>query len=189
VPIDRIDTRKSHFKKKGVVLRLSITKYLAALVIAIAAVAGLGGASASADSLSQTRAVPTTPSQGTFKLVPVDVVPGKITPQSATKCTNGAMTCQRLVGSGLTVNSWTSDAIQVQETSCNIVATFKYNVTITNPGVWAVATFPGCHTMPAGGETLWETQNVGPVTFSGRTYVNVSWTNGMGTTPNAEIHS
>ncbi|ASQ91842.1 hypothetical protein CGL27_00225 [Streptomyces sp. 11-1-2] len=114
---------------------------------------------------------------------------GESAVQSATKCTSGNNTCQVIKGRGLKIDSWTSHAYQFPQNgrTCDIVVTFKYNVTIAHPGVWQVATFRGCKVAPSRGYIRWDAHNVGPVTFSGRTFVNVSWTDGFGTTPKAEI--
>lgn len=169
-----------------------------ALVVGALMFAAAGGATYSAEAAAPAAAdapavavSPAGQAPTSQRLVPHIYYNDSVKPASATKCTANADTCMYVVGSGLTVSSWTSKAYQFPEdgVQCNIVATFRYNVTIANPGVWDVATFPGCETAPPNGYILWTSPNVGPVTFSGRTYVNVSWTNGFGTTPNAEIHS
>ncbi|WP_234357221.1 hypothetical protein [Streptomyces sp. NBRC 110028] len=111
--------------------------------------------------------------------------------ESATKCTAPSNdTCQVLKGRKLKLDSWTSLAYRFPRHGrvCDILATFKYNVTILHPGVWEVAKFRGCKTAPPNGYIRWDSANVGPVTFNGNTYVNVAWTDGFGTTPKAHVH-
>ncbi|MEC3992082.1 hypothetical protein VSR01_00370 [Actinacidiphila sp. DG2A-62] len=122
------------------------------------------------------------------KLTPTVHYDSEAQPDNATKCIGD--TCQKLVGSGLRVDSWTSYTRQYVGTVCDVTATFRYNVTTSDPGVWDVAVFPGCETAPGGdGYVAWGSDNVGPVTFNGTTYVNVAWSSGFRTTPNAEIHA
>lgn len=125
------------------------------------------------------------------ELIPEVVEEGvPISVMSSTKCTANGDTCQILKGKGLKLDSWYSTTYQFPEDGkkCNILATFKYNVKSDNPKVWDIAKFSGCKTAPARGYIKWTTANVGSVTFSSKTHVNVSWTNGFGTTPVAEVH-
>ncbi|MGV9313279.1 hypothetical protein ACWDR0_13940 [Streptomyces sp. NPDC003691] len=136
---------------------------------------------------------PIGPGPHELNLVPevVEGEPPPVSGQSATKCTPNGDTCQILKGSGLRVDKWWSTAYQfpADGRKCDILATFKYNTTHpSGPNVWAIASFPGCATARPGTFIKWTTEDVGPVIFSRNNHVNVSWTDGFGTTPNAHVH-
>ncbi|AXU17518.1 hypothetical protein I3J09_28055 (plasmid) [Streptomyces clavuligerus] len=137
---------------------------------------------------------PAPPGSREVSLTPEIIYDGAppVSEESATKCTANGDTCQILKGSGLTVDRWYSTAYQfpADGPKCNIVATFKYNTRHSaGPHVWDVASFRGCATAPPRGYIKWTTSNVGPVVFSRNNHVNVSWTDGFGTTPDAHVHS
>ncbi|WP_405577227.1 hypothetical protein [Streptomyces sp. NBC_01190] len=108
--------------------------------------------------------------------------PVVVKPNSATVCNSTRSMCQYLTGTGLTVKSWISKLDLTNTELCDIHVTFRYNVGSGN-NVWRTVTLPGCYS-----DTFVTTPNVGPVTFTSNTKVNVTWDE-YGSTPTASVHS